>query len=69
MPFQTLISRQGDTDAGATVMGMLVGGALAELESQRHLRSPFWGKIAVLAGFVSLFIIVLLYRERIKSCA
>ncbi|MBI5408007.1 MAG: YedE-related selenium metabolism membrane protein [Nitrospirae bacterium] len=71
-PFRQLIlSGQGDTDAGATVMGMLVGGALVQNWGLAATSAavPFQGKIAVLAGFVFLFAISLLYRERDKGLA
>lgn len=71
-PFRQLIlSGQGDTDAGAAVMGMLIGGALVQNWgiAATSTEVPFWGKIAVLAGFVFLFIIGLLYRERDKGLA
>ncbi|MBI4826981.1 MAG: YedE-related selenium metabolism membrane protein [Nitrospirae bacterium] len=71
-PFRQLIlSGQGDTDAGVTVMGMLVGGALVQNWgiAAASTEVPLWGKIAVLAGFVFLLIIGLLYRERDKGLA
>ncbi len=71
-PFRQLIlSGQGDTDAGAAVMGMLVGGALVQNWgiAATSTAVPFWGKIAVLSGIIFLFIIGLLYRERDKGLA
>ncbi|MBI5665445.1 MAG: YedE-related selenium metabolism membrane protein [Nitrospirae bacterium] len=71
-PFRQLVlSGQGDTDAGAAVMGMLVGGALVQNWglAVNSGEVPVQGKIAVLAGFIFLFIIGLLYRERDKGLA
>ncbi|MBI5675391.1 MAG: YedE-related selenium metabolism membrane protein [Nitrospirae bacterium] len=68
---QLVLSGQGDTDAGAAVMGMLVGGALVQNWgiAATSTAVPFWGKITVLAGFIFLFAAGLLYRERDKGLA
>ncbi|MBI5739247.1 MAG: YedE-related selenium metabolism membrane protein [Nitrospirae bacterium] len=71
-PFRQLVlSGQGDTDAGATVMGMLVGGALVQNWGLAATAAevPFPGKIAVLTGIVFLVITGLLFRERDKGLA
>lgn len=71
-PFRQLISAgQGDTDAGAAVLGMLTGAALVQnwgLGGNAE-GTPYEGKIAVLFGLSILFIIGLLYRKRGETFA
>jgi YedE family putative selenium metabolism protein len=71
-PFRQLISAgQGDTDAGAAVLGMLTGAALVQnwgLAGNAE-GTPYEGKIAVLLGLTALFAIGLLYRRRGETFA
>ena len=71
-PFRQLIaSGQGDTDAGAAVLGMLTGAAIVQNWGLGGNASgtPYEGKIAVLFGICALFIIGLLYRKRGETFA
>ncbi len=71
-PFRQLIaSGQGDTDAGATVLGMLSGAALVQNWglAGNPAGTPYEGKVAVLFGLCALFIIGLLYRKRGETFA
>ncbi len=71
-PFRQLISAgQGDTDAGATVLGMLTGAALVQnwgLGGNAE-GTPYAGKVAVLLGLSFLFLVGLLYRKRGETYA
>ena len=71
-PFRQLISAgQGDTDAGAVVLGMLTGAALVQnwgLGGNAE-GTPYEGKVAVLFGLCALFVIGLLYRKRGETFA
>ena len=66
-PFRQLIlSGQGDTDAGAAVLGMIVGAALVVdwgIEGTPE-GTPLAGKIAVLVGLIFLFVVGMAYRQR-----
>lgn len=71
-PFRQLISAgQGDTDAGATVLGMLTGAALVQNWGLggNAAGTPFEGKVAVLFSLCALLIIGLLYRRRGETFA
>ena len=71
-PFRQLVSAgQGDTDAGAAVLGMLTGAALVQSWGLGGdaAGTPYEGKIAVLFGLCALFIIGLLYRRRGETFA
>jgi YedE family putative selenium metabolism protein len=71
-PFRQLIlSGQGDTDAGAAVLGMLTGAALVQNWgiAGNAAGTPYEGKVAVLAGLCFLFLIGLLYRKRGETFA
>jgi YedE family putative selenium metabolism protein len=71
-PFRQLIAAgQGDTDAGATVLGMLTGAALVQNWGLAGDASgtPYEGKVAVLIGLCALFVIGLLYRRRGETFA
>ncbi|MBI4698782.1 MAG: hypothetical protein HY758_07740, partial [Nitrospirae bacterium] len=71
-PFRQLVSAgQGDTDAGASVLGMLTGAALVQNWGLGGTASgtPYEGKVAVLSGICALFIIGLLYRKRGETFA
>ncbi len=71
-PFRQLISAgQGDTDAGAAVLGMLTGAALVQNWGLggNAAGTPFEGKLAVLFSLCFLFIIGLLYRRRGETFA
>jgi len=66
-PLRQLISAgQGDTDAGAAVLGMLTGAALVQNWGLggNAAGTPYEGKMAVVIGLSMLFVIGLLYRER-----
>jgi YedE family putative selenium metabolism protein len=71
-PFRQLISAgQGDTDAGASVLGMLTGAALVQnwgLGGNAE-GTPYEGKVAVLFGLCILLVIGLLYRKRGETFA
>ena len=68
---QLVLSGQGDTDAGAAVLGMFTGAAIVQNWgiAGTSAGTPYWGKIAVLTGFILLLLIGLLYRERDKGLA
>lgn len=63
---QLIAAGQGDTDAGVTVMGMLVGAALVEdwQLGGNAAGTPPAGQIAVLLGICLLLVIGLLNRKR-----
>ena len=63
---QLVAAGQGDNDAGATVMGMLVGAALVQNWGLNGNASgtPVAGQVAVLLGLCLLFVIGLLNRKR-----
>lgn len=63
---QLVAAGQGDNDAGAAVMGMMVGAALVQNWgiSGNAEGTPLEGRIAVLAGICLLLIIGLLNRKR-----
>lgn len=63
---QLIAAGQGDNDAGAAVMGMLVGAALVQNWglSGNAEGTPLEGRIAILMGICLLFIIALLNRKR-----
>lgn len=57
-PFRQLIKAgEGDADAGLVVLGMFVGGAVAQSWGLTATAAgvPFYGKVAVLCGFVFVF--------------
>ncbi len=65
-PFRQFIKAgQGDIDAGITSFGMLTGAALVISWSMKSTSAGplFAGKIAVLAGFIFCFVIILSYRD------
>jgi hypothetical protein len=68
---QLILSGQGDTDAGATVLGMLMGATVVQRWSIAGTAAgtPLWGKIAVITGFIFLLVVGMLYRERDKGLA
>lgn len=63
---QLVAAGQGDNDAGAAVMGMLVGAALVQNWglSGNAEGTPLEGQIAVLTGISLLFIVGLMNRKR-----
>ena len=66
-PFRQLIkSGEGDADAGLVVVGMFIGGAVVESWNLAGTAAgvPFYGKVAVLAGFIFVLTTSLLCRER-----
>jgi YedE family putative selenium metabolism protein len=68
---QLVLSGQGDSDASAAVLGMLVGAAVVQNWGIAGTAegTPLWGKIAVVSGFIILLLVGLLYRERDKGLA
>jgi YedE family putative selenium metabolism protein len=71
-PFRQLIAAgQGDTDAGAAVLGMLTGAALVQNWGLggNSAGTPYEGQVAVLIGLCALFVIGLLYRKRGETFA
>jgi hypothetical protein len=71
-PFRQLIAAgQGDTDAGAAVLGMLTGAALVQgwgIAGNAE-GTPYAGQVAVLFGLCFLVIIGLLFRKRGETFA
>jgi len=66
-PFRQLIKAgQGDVDAGITILGMTVGGALVISWAIRSTSAgpTFEGKITVLTGLIFSLLIVTLYRKK-----
>ena len=66
-PFRQLIKAgEGDSDAGLVVIGMLLGGGLVQAWGLTATAAgvPFYGKIAVVIGFIFLLANSLLWRER-----
>jgi YedE family putative selenium metabolism protein len=66
-PFrQVILAGQGDLDAGAAVLGMLVGGALVQNWGLggNAVGTPYEGQLAVLLGTCILFVIGIMYRKR-----
>ncbi len=63
---QLVAAGQGDNDAGAAVMGMLVGAALVQNWgiAGNPAGTPLAGQVAVLAGLALLFLIGILNRRR-----
>ncbi len=63
---QLVVAGQGDSDAGAAVLGMLTGAALVQNWGLggNAAGTPYEGKMAVIIGLGILFVIGLIYRER-----
>ncbi len=63
---QLVLSGQGDSDAGAAVMGMFVGATLVQKWgiAGTSAGTPFYGKIAVISALIFLVAAGLLYRDR-----
>jgi hypothetical protein len=71
-PFrQVILAGQGDLDAGAAVLGMIVGGALVQNWGLggNAAGTPYEGQLAVLLGLCLLFIIGVTYRKRDMTIA
>jgi YedE family putative selenium metabolism protein len=71
-PFRQLIAAgQGDTDAGAAVLGMLAGAAVVQGWGLggNAAGTPYEGKLAVLFSIGILFLVGLLYRKRGETYA
>jgi uncharacterized protein len=71
-PFRQLVmAGQGDSDAGAAVLGMLTGAALVQNWGigGTPAGTPYAGQIAVLAGLSLLFVIGIIYRNRNMTMA
>ena len=69
-PFRQLIrAGEGNTDAGLTVIGMLLGGALVQSWDLAATAAgvPVYGKAAVLAGFAFVLLKSLVLRERVPA--
>lgn len=68
---QLVLSGQGDTDAGAAVLGMFAGAAIVQNWgiAGTAAGTPFWGKIAIVCGLIFLITAGLLYRDRDKGLA
>ena len=67
-PFRQLIKAgEGDADAGLVVIGMFIGGALAQSWGIAATASgvSIYGKISILAGFALIAAGSLILRERI----
>ena len=63
---QTILSGEGDTDAGITVLGLVVGAAFAHnflLASSPKGPGDF-GPVAVIVGIVFCVVVGLLFREK-----
>lgn len=66
-PFRQLVlAGEGDVDAAAAVMGMLVGGGLVHSWAVRSTLAGATpaGKAATALGFLFLFAVAIAYRER-----
>jgi YedE family putative selenium metabolism protein len=66
-PFRQLIKAgEGDADAGLVVIGMFIGGALAQSWGIAATASgvSLYGKVSILAGFVLIAFGSLVFRER-----
>jgi hypothetical protein len=63
---QTILSGEGDTDAGVTVLGMLVGAAFAHnfLTASSSKGIGANSEIAVIIGLVFCLILGLMMREK-----
>lgn len=63
---QLVLSGQGDSDAGAAVMGMFAGAALVQKWgiAGTSAGTPLQGKIAVISALIFLIAAGLMYRER-----
>lgn len=68
---QLVLSGQGDTDAGMSVLGMFTGAVLVQKWNIAGTTAgtPYWGKVALLTGFILLLLAGLAYRERDKGLA
>jgi uncharacterized membrane protein YedE/YeeE len=69
-PFrQVIMAGEGNTDAGLTFFGMLVGGGIVQSWQIRStVAGPtFFGKIAVLTGLIFLLFMGIAFRSREKQ--
>jgi len=69
-PFrQTILAGEGDSDAGITVIGLIVGGALAHNFgiASSTAGATFNGKISLLVGFIFLFAVAVLNSSEIVA--
>ena len=64
---QFILSGEGDTDAGITILGLLTGAALAHnfALASSPAGTGTWGPVAVIIGLVFCGIIGLAMRERV----
>ena len=65
---QSILSGEGDTDAGVTILGLIVGAGFAHnfmLASSPKGTGAF-GPVAVIVGFIFCLIVGFLMRERIE---
>jgi len=66
-PFRQLVKAgEGDADAGLTVAGMFVGGAIVQSWGIAATSAgvPVYGKTATLAGFAFVLLIAISFRNR-----
>lgn len=66
-PFRQLIKAgEGDADAGLVVVGMFIGGALAQSWGIAATAAgvSLYGKVSILLGFVCVALVCLVFRER-----
>ncbi len=69
-PFRQLIKAgEGDADAGLVVVGMLLGGALVQAWGIAASAAgvPLYGKAAVMVGFIFVFGVSLVSRDRVPD--
>ena len=66
---QLILAGEGDTDAGATILGLLVGAAVAHnfTLASSPAGTGTWGPVAVIVGLVFCVVIGLLMRERVTA--
>ena len=64
---QTILAGEGSADAGITILGMLVGAALAHnfLLASSPSGTGTWGPVAVIIGLVFCGIIGIMMREKV----
>jgi YedE family putative selenium metabolism protein len=68
---QLVVAGQGDSDAGAAVLGMLTGAALVQNWGLggNATGTPYEAKMAVIIGLGILFVIGIIYRDRSSGIA
>ena len=66
-PFRQLVKAgEGDADAGLVVVGMFIGGALAQAWGVASTSAgvSLYGKISILAGLILMAVGSLMFRQR-----